>query len=179
MIRDGLLMFTGVGTAGFAPNSSTGDNLAPNSIDTSPLGLPTGSGGAGTTGYNSGSAINAGRDLGIGGEIWFQVLTTVAATSGGATNVIFDFVTDAAATLASVVHSTGVGILLSSPIFAKAALVAGFFYRAQLPAALTYLQFLGLNVNVATTSLTTGTFEGSLLMNIQASDLYLSGFNVQ
>lgn len=177
MIRDLNLMFTGVGTSGFSP-TNTGDNIAPFTIDTSPLGLPTGSGGASTPGYNAGSAVNAGRDLGLGGEMWLEVLVTAAVTSSGAANVRFDLGTDATATLASFVSSTGVGVLLSSPVFAKATLIAGFLYRAQLPQALTYLKFLGLNVNIATNNLTAGTFEGKLLMNIQASDLYDTGFTV-
>lgn len=178
MIRDQLLMFTGAGTSGFSP-TATGDNLATNSYDMSPLGLPTGSGGSAATGYNAGSSANAGRDLGLGGELWLEVLVTATVTSSSTASVRFDFVTDSSATLSNVVSSTGVGVLLSSPVFAKATLVAGFLYRTQLPAGLTYQQYIGLNVNIATTNLTAGTFEGKLIMNVQASDLYLSGFAVQ
>ena len=179
MIRDGNLMFTGVGTSGYAP-TNTGDNLtAPNTYDTAPLGLSTGSGGSASTGYNAGSSANAGRDLGIGGEMWFYILVTVTVTSNGAATVKFDFVSDSSATLANVVDSTGVGVMVASPTFAKATLVAGFRYATQLPAALTYNEFIGLDVVIGAAALTAGTFESGLVINIQQSDLYLSGFAVQ
>ena len=176
--RDQLLMFTGAGTAAYSP-TATGDNIATYSYDTSPLGLPTGSGGASTSGYNAGTSANAGRDLGIGGEMWLEVLVTAAVTSAGAATVKFDFVTDSVAALSNVVDSTGVGVLLTSPIYPKATLVLGYLYRTQLPAALVYQQYIGLDVVIATAALTAGTFEGKLLKNIQTSDLYLSGFAVQ
>lgn len=176
-IRDALLQFTGIGASGFSP-TATGDNIAPFTYDTAPLGLPTGSGGAATTGYNAGSGVNAGRDLGLGGEMWIEVLVTAAVTSAGAATCRFDFGTDALATLGSFVSSTGVGLLLSSAVYPKATLVLGFAYRAQLPAGLTYLEFIGMNVNIGTAVLTAGTFEAKMLMNIQQADLYLSGFAV-
>ena len=73
MIRDALLCFSGVPSSStpapttIIPASAT-TTLMPNVVDTSPLGLPTGSGGGST------SLPNAGRDLGIGGEMWLQVL---------------------------------------------------------------------------------------------------------
>jgi hypothetical protein len=179
MIRDSLLMFTAAGTSGYSP-TSTGDNVgAANTYDTAPLGLPTGSGGAAATGYNAGSSTNAGRDLGIGGEMWFYVLVTATVTSTGSATVKFDFVTDSSATLANVVDSTGVGVLMSSAVFPKATLIAGFRFAAQLPASLVYLEYIGLDVVIATQTLSAGTFESGLVMNIQESDLYLSGFAVQ
>ena len=176
-IRDANLYFTGYGTSGYAPTAQT-DNIAPYTIDTSPLGLPTGSGGSASTGYNSGSSTNAGRDLGIGGEMWWEVLVTAAVTSAGAPTITFYLGTDAAATLASFASSTGVGVLMGSGAFLKASLTAGSYYRAQLPASGSYLQYLGFVVTVGTTTLTGGTFESSLVMSVQQSDLYLSGFYV-
>lgn len=169
-IQDGLLMFTGRGTSGYAPTTAT-DNIAPFTIDTSPLGLPSGSGGASTPGYNAGVSTNAGRDLGIGGEMWFEVLVTVSVAQS-ANNASFKLVTDSTATISSV------NVLLASPAFAAATLIAGFAFRTQLPASLVYLQYIGLDVAIATTAWTAGTVEGKLLTNIQASDLYLSGFAV-
>lgn len=169
-MQDLNLMFTGRGTSGFAPTAAS-DNIAPFTIDTSPLGLPTGSGGASTPGYNSGSAANAGRDLGVGGEMWLEVLVTVAVAQA-ANDANFNFVTDSTATISSVTT------LLASPVFAAAVLVAGFAYRTQLPAALTYKQYVGLNVKINTTVWSAGTVEGKLLCNIQQSDLYDTGFIV-
>lgn len=176
-IADANLYFTGVGTSGYAPTVHAQDNLAPNSIDTSPLGLPSGSQGSGATGYNAGSSTNAGRDLGLGGEMWFEVLVTVAVTSSSTATVNFALVTDAAATLASVAYNT-TGILVASQSIDKSKLTAGSYFRTQLPQSATYLQYLGMDVYINTTDLTAGTFEGKLLMNIQQSDLYLSGFFV-
>lgn len=169
-MRDAQLMFTGVGTSGYAPTTQT-DNIAPFTIDTSPLGLPSGAGGAATPGYNAGVSANAGRDLGVGGEMWIEVLVTVAVaqSSGSAT---FKLATDSTATIATV------NVLLASPAFAAATLIAGFAWKAQLPASLVYQQYIGLDVLIATANWTAGTVEGKLLMNIQQSDLYDSGFAV-
>ena len=178
MIRDGLLIFTGVGTSGYAPTADQ-DNIGPFSYDTGPLGLPTGSGGASPTGYNAGVATNAGRDLGIGGEMWFYVLTTVTVTSAGAPTVNFILASDTVATLANVAEVTGVGVMVMSPNFLKATLVAGFRYATQLPASLVYNEFIGLDVYLATATLTAGTFESGIIINIQASDLYGQGWAIQ
>lgn len=169
-ILDANLFFTGLGTSGYAPTTAT-DNIAPFTIDTAPLGLPTGSGGAATTGYNAGSSANAGRDLGIGGEMWFEVLVTVAVAQS-ANDATFKLVTDSTATIGSIT------VLLASSAQAAAALVAGTYFRAQLPAASTYKRYLGMVVTINTTAWTAGTVEGKLLTNIQASDLYLNGFYV-
>lgn len=178
MILDKLLLFTGQGTSGQSP-TSTGDNTSTFSYDTSPLGLPTGSGGAATTGYNAGSSANAGRDLGLGTGMWLEVLVTAAVTAaGGAATVKFDFVTDSVAGLTNVVDSTGVGVLMASPAFPKATLILGYLWRAQLPASLVYQQYIGVDFVIATNTLTLGTFEAKLVINVQASDLYLSGFAV-
>lgn len=169
MIKDLLTHFTTIGTP-FAP-TATGDNVAPFTYDTSPLGLPTGSGGGGTVGYNAGASANAGRDLGIGGEMWWNVLVTtaVAQTSGGLT---FALVTDSTATI------TTVNTLLASPNLTAATLVVQYAFKAQLPASLVYKQYLGFNVNIVTNVLTAGAFESELVINIQQADLYLSGFAI-
>lgn len=177
-IRDSLLMFSGVGTSGDAP-TTTGDNISALSIDTSPLGLQSPSAGGSTPGYNAGSNTNAGRDLGIGGEMWLEVLVTVAVTASGAASVKFDLGTSALAACSDVVDSTGVGVLVSSAAIAKATLIAGYTFRVQLPASASYLKYLCVDYVIATNNLTAGTFESKLLMNIQQSDLYEGGFAVQ
>lgn len=169
-IRDALLQFTTVGTP-YAP-TGTGDNIAPNTYDTSPLGLPLGSGGGGALGYNAGVGVNAGRDLGIGSDIWLEVLvtTSVAQTSGG---VIFSLVTD------STTGITTKNILVSSGNIAAATLVAGYRYLVMLPSSLVYQQYIGFDVNIVTNVLTGGAFEAKLLLNIQQAEQYLSGFTIQ
>jgi len=177
-ILDANLYFTTVGTP-YAPTANGSEaNLAPNSIDTAPLGLPSGSGGSSTSGYGSGSSVNAGRDLGVGTEFWLEVLitTAVAQTSGGA---IFYLVTDAAAALSSVTTQSGVGVLLASPNLTAAKLTAQAYWRTQLPAGLNYLEFIGLSCYIFTNNWTAGAFEAKLTRNIQQSDLYLSGIAIQ
>lgn len=177
MIRDSLITFSA--TAGDSP-TSTGDNYSTFSYDTSPLTVPTGSGGQSTPGYNAGVNTNAGRDLGLGGEMWLEVLVTASVTSSSTATVKFDFVTSALAALSDAVDSTGVGVLMSSAAISKATLVAGYIaWRVQLPASLVYLRYVGVDYVIATTNLTAGTFESKLVMNVQASDLYESGFAVQ
>lgn len=169
-ILDANNYFTGVGTSGYSPTTAT-DNIAPFTIDTSPLTLPTGSGGGGATGYGALANANAGRDLGIGGEMWIEVLITVAVAQA-ANNASFKLVTDNTATINTV------NVLLASPAFTAAQLIAGAYWRAQLPASASYLQYLGLDVAIATTAWTAGTVEGKLVTNVQQSDLYQSGFFV-
>lgn len=176
-IIDANNYFTTVGTP-YAPTAAATENLAPNSIDTSPLTLPTGSGGGSTVGYNAGVNTNAGRDLGIGGEMWLEVdiTTAVAQTSGG---MIFYLVTDSVAALTNVASQTGVGVLLASPNFTAAKLILQAYWRVQLPESLSYLQFLGLDAYILTNNWTAGAFNAFLLTNIQASILYQSGFALQ
>lgn len=162
----------------FAPTLAQ-DNLAPNTIDTAPLTVPSGSAGTSTPGYNAGVNTNAGRDLGVGGEMWIEVLVTTSVAQA-ANGTIFDLVTDSTAAISTVNR------LLSSPQFTAAQLAVPAsgnattgYWRAQLPASGSYLEYLGLNVRIVTTAWTAGAVIGYLLTNIQQSDLYQSGFLVQ
>ena len=119
MIRDALLCFSGIPSSTtpapttIIPASAT-TTIMPESIDTAPLGLPTGSGGGST------SLPNAGRDLGIGGEMWIQVLlATVAASSSGTWQC--QLITDSGATLGSAV------VLLSFRLFLSNAMMIAAF----------------------------------------------------
>ena len=177
--RDVNLSFTTVSAGAdspFAPTTAT-DNIAPNTIDTSPLTLPSGSGGGSTPGYGSGTNTNAGRDLGIGGEMWVEVVVTTAVAQA-ANTTSFKLVTDNTATIATV------NVLLASPSFTAAQLAVptangtNGYWRAQLPASGLYLQWLGLSVSIATTAWTAGAVIAGLVENIQQSDLYQGGFAV-
>jgi len=170
-IQDAQLMFTGRGTSGYAPTLAA-QNLAPFTVDLAPLGLPVGSGGASTPGYNAGVQSNAGRDMGIGGEMWLEVLV-ITSVAQAADNATFQLLTDADPAMGSPV------VLLQSPALAAATLVAGYRWLTQLPASLIYERYLGLAVLITTTAWTAGVVEGKLLQNIQASDLYDTGFVVR
>lgn len=183
---DANLSFTTI-TAGanspFAPTNA-GNNIAPNTIDTAPLTVPSGSGGASPTGYNSGVNTNAGRDLGIGGEMWIEVLVTTSVAQS-ANGTIFQLVTDSTATISTV------NVLLSSAQYTAAQLAVPIgatapggipttgYWRAQLPSSASYLEFIGLNVDIVTTNWTAGAIIAYLLTNIQQSVLYQGGFAIQ
>lgn len=171
MIKDFLIHFTTIGTP-FAPTVA-GDNICPLTYDTAPLGLPTGSGGGGTTGYNAGVSVNAGRDLGIGTELWWYVLVTTTVTQAGGGGVLFELLTD------TVANVSATNVLVASPNLAAATLVAQYAFKAQLPASLVYLEFIGVNIDIETNNLGAGAFESALVPNIQQSDLFLSGFAIQ
>lgn len=187
MYRDALLCFSGVPTSTsptpttIIPASVT-TTVMPNSIDTAPLGLPTGAGGG------AASLPNAGRDLGIGGEMWIQVLlATVAASTTGTWQA--QFITDSDQALA-----TAMVVLLSSPVLSNATMVAklasgptSVLWRTQLPAGnasyggaggVAYKQYIGLQQVVASAGFTTGTVFAEMLTNIQAADQYGSGFAI-
>lgn len=169
--NDALLYFTTVGTP-YAP-TTVAANLAPNQIDTSPLTVPSGSGGAGAVGYGGLANANAGRDLGVGTPIWLEILvtTSVAQTSGGVT---FQLLTDDNTAMSSAVT------LFSSANFAAASLAAGARpVLVALPISALYERYLGLTVTIVSNVLTAGAFEARLLLNPQASDLYQSGFTIQ
>jgi hypothetical protein len=178
--RDVNLSFTTVTNGADSPFAPTGagNNIAPNTIDTAPLTVPSGSGGTSTPGFNAGVNTNAGRDLGVGGEMWVEVVVTTSVAQA-ANTTIFQLVTDSTATISTV------NVLLSSPGFTAAQLaVPGSgnsltgYWRAQLPIG-SYLEWLGFNVDIVTTNWTAGAVIAGLLENIQQSDLYQSGFTVQ
>lgn len=179
-IRDVQLNFTTVTNGAdvpFAPTTA-GNNIAPNTIDTAPLTVPSGSGGASTPGYGGTANTNAGRDLGVGGEMWIEVIVTTAVAQS-ANGTIFQLVTDSTATIGTV------NVLLSSPQFTAAQLVVPTsgnstvgYWRAQLPASGSYLEYLGFNVDIVTTNWTAGAVIAYLIKNIQQSDLYQGGFAV-
>lgn len=164
MFKDSEITFNP--TTGYSPTAAQ-DNIFPNSWDSSPLGLTAG--GA--------PAANTGRDLGIGGEMWLEVLVTATCTSGGSATVNFQLVTDSTVTI------TTVNILAASGVIAYATLVAGYKVRYQLPAAdpsktNPYKRYINVDALIGTTTLTAGTFDAHLVKNVQEADLYQTGFTV-
>lgn len=156
--------------AGDTP-TATGDNVSTNVWDTGPLGLPSGSAGGS-------SVANVGRDLGIGSEMWLEVLVLAAVTAaGGAATVNFELVTDNTAAI------TTKNVLAASGAISKATLTLGYKFRVQLPAAdpakaNPYLRYIAVDYLIATNNLTLGTFGAYLVKNVQESDLYQGGFAV-
>lgn len=167
MFKDGELLFSG---ASWAP-TGTGNNISTNVLDTGPLGLPSGSGG--------GSGTNAGRDLGIGSEMWVMFTVTTAVASSGGGTVAFAIVTDSTSTIATV------NVLTQSPAFTVAQLTLGFRWAVQFPfadtgnaTALKYQRYVAAAAIIATAVLQTGVFEAVGVKNLQTKDLYVSGFTL-
>lgn len=165
MYKDNELLFSG---AAWSP-TATGDNISTNVLDTGPLGLPTGSGG--------GSGTNGGRDMGIGGEMWLQILVTAAATSGGSATLAFALVTDSTATIVTK------NILIQSPVIAYSNYTLGKRLTLKFPAVPTndatpYKRYIAVDAIIATAVLTAGTFEAAAVKDLQTSDLYVSGFTL-
>lgn len=167
MFKDGELLFSG---ASWAP-TGTGDNISTNVLDTGPLGLPSGSGG--------GSGTNAGRDLGVGSEMWLLVTVGTAVASSGGGTVAFALVTDSTSTIVTK------NVLVTSPAFTVAQLVAGFRWAIQFPYADTgnptatkYQRYIAVDAVIATAVLQAGAFEAVGVKNIQTKDLYVSGFTL-
>lgn len=167
MFKDGELLFSG---ASWAP-TGTGNNISTNTLDTGPLGLPTGSGG--------GSGTNAGRDLGIGSEMWMVFTVTTAVASSGGGTVAFAIVTDNTAAISTV------NILNQSAAFTVAQLTLGFRYAVQFPfadtanaTALKYQRYIAAAAIIATAVLQAGAFEAVGVKNLQTKDLYVSGFTL-
>lgn len=167
MFKDGELLFSG---ASWAP-TATGDNISTNVLDTGPLGVPTGSGGA--------SGTNAGRDLGLGSEMWLLLTVTTAVTSSGAATVTFAIVTDSTAAISTK------NILNRTPDFTVGQLILGFQWAVQFPyaatgnpTALKYQRYVAVDAIISTQTLSAGVFEAVGVKNLQVKDYYVSGFTL-
>jgi hypothetical protein len=151
----------------FAP-TATGDNIATNVTDMSPLGTPIG----------PGSSANLGRDLGQGEPMWFVVVVTQTVTSAGAATCDFRFRSAASADLTT---TTPIDLIASGAI-GKATLVAGYTYMTTIPSAALgatgYQRYIGANVNIGTAALTAGKFNIALLKNEQKKTLYGAAFTL-
>lgn len=136
-------------------------NVSTNVVDMGPLGGPVGPGSA-----------NAGRNLGVGEEMWFEILVAQTATSGGAATVDFRLRTDSAANM-----TTSPIDLASTGALGFATLVAKTYpMRLMLPWNATYKRYLGVVAVIATAVLTAGLFHARILKNPQMVQNYAAGF---
>lgn len=142
--------------------TATGDNIAPNVLDTAPLG-----------GFPS---ANAGRELGEGEPEVLLVTVKTTATSGGSATVDFRVRSDSASNLTTApVDHGGTG-----PI-AVASLVAGAQFKVKLPIAAsgtTYKRYVGCNANIGTAVLTAGAFQVDIVRDVQNNVKYAGGFGI-
>lgn len=155
MFVDNELLFS----SGQLPGN-VGTNVSTNVHDTSPLGTPIGV-----------PTANAGRDLGQGEELWFDVL--VKTTCVGATATIdIQFRTDSNPNM-----TTAPVILLSTTPLAIGTFVAGYNYRSRLPSA-AYKRYIGAVYVVGTANVTAGAVDIKIIKNIQGNTKYTIGYTL-
>jgi Bbp16 len=159
--------------APFSLIASTGANLFPNSIDTSPLGAYLTELTAADTQLSAN--VNTYRELGGGMRLWVVVdITTSVAATGGAATVDFAVITSASSTLGSAVTIYDFGAI------AKATLVAGYRLIAALPRTTAWLQYVGLQFTIATNNITSGQAVAWVAPDVDAVDLgAASGFSIK
>ena len=137
--------------------TATGDNFSTNVLDLGP--------------FSGTPSNNTGRDLGVGQELWLEVLVQTAVTSAGAATVEFRFVTDSQTSMATC------STLVSSGVLAKTTLTAGYTFRTKLPSG-TYKRYVAVNANIGTAVLTAGAFQAKLVQNVQINKAYAGSFSM-
>lgn len=159
MIRDELNVFA-LDTA--LDTNGTGDANVGDVIDTRSLG-------------GLGSTLGQLRNLGVNPKpLYFVVIvTTTVLASGGASTVSFELVSDSTASISEDDSETS---HIKSPFFAKATLVAGFRYIAQLPPG-DYERYLGVQQDVTDNAVTAGKISAFLTDNPGIYKAYADGSN--
>lgn len=128
-----------------------------------------------TTGLIFGTAIDTTnrRDVGEGEDLYIDIYITTAVTSAGAATLGFNFVTadDSALT-------TNLTVLYSTPVIAKASLIAGYrFPVVELPKGVLYRRYMGFQQVIGTAALTAGKATCALVMAPQNWRAYDDGIN--
>lgn len=148
---------------------AAGTYLAPNSIDTSPLGTYLTELTASDTQLSAN--VNTGRDLGGGEPMWLVIDWITAATGGTSADV--QLITSASSSMSSPV------VLLDLQAVVIATLVKGYRQLVKVPRSTAWLQYVGLQV-VTVGTMSAGAYIAWLGLNIDAAVLgYASGFSVK
>lgn len=169
-IRDFQASFTDSASQAFTSIVGVaGTYLAPNSLDTSPLGAYLTENSAADTVLSPN--VNTGRDLGGGTDIWL-IIDWLTAPVGG-TSVDMQLITSASSSLSSPV------VLQDFTVIVIANLPAGTRQQIILPRSANYLQWLGLQA-VTVGTMTGGTYVAWLgVNNDYAVGGYASGFSIK
>ncbi len=170
-IRDFQFSFTDTSSGSTASIvGAAGTYIAPNSIDTSPLGTLFTELTAGDTTLSANT--NTYRDLGGGERLWL-VIDWVTAPNN-LTTVDMQLITSASSSLSSPV------VIYDFTAIAIATLVKGYRQIAALPRSTAWLQWLGLQaVTVGTTS-TTGAYIAWIGKDVDSVQLGgASGFSIK
>jgi hypothetical protein len=148
---------------------AAGTYIAPNTIDTSPLGAYLTELAAGDTQLSG--QVNTGRDLGGGERLWL-IIDWVTAPLGG-TSVDMQLITSASSALGTPTT------LLDFTAIPIATLVQGYRQIQALPRSAAYLQYLGLQA-VTIGTMTAGAYVAWLGKDVDAVKLgYASGFSIK
>lgn len=168
-IRDVQASFTDSTLPYVDITGAAGTYLAPNSIDTSPLGGYLTEQSQADTQLSAN--VNTGRDIGVTDHLFLFIDMIVAPTGG--TSVQFQLITSASSALSSPV------VLYDTTAVAIASLPKGFRYKVDLPDTAAFLQYLGLQA-ITIGTMTAGRFMGWIGMDGESAVLgYASGFSVK
>lgn len=164
-IRDTQWSFSDTASAAtFSLVASTGANLFPNSLDTSPLGAYLSE--LTTADTQLSANVNTYRDFGGGERLWLVVnITTSVAATAGASTVDFALITSASSSLGTATTIFDFGAI------AKGSLTAGTRLIGALPRTTTWLQYLGLQFTIATNNVTSGAAAAWIAWDIDSVDL--------
>lgn len=170
-IRDFQASFTDT-SAGASTSivGAAGTYLAPNSLDTSPLGAYLTELSANDTALSAN--VNTGRDLGGGDPMWL-IIDWVTAPNN-LTSVDIQLITSASSSMSSpvVMYDTG-AVVIST-------LVKGYRQIVKLPRSAAWLQWVGLQAITVGTTSTTGAYIAWLGLNVDSVvQGYASGFSVK
>lgn len=170
MIRDFQASFTDSSTvASTSLVGAAGTYLAPNSLDTSPLGTYLTELTAGDTQLSAN--VNTGRDMG-GGEPMWLIIDIIQAPTGG-TSVDFQLITSASSSMSSPV------IMLDLTAIVIASLTLGTQLKFKLPRSAAWLQWIGLQA-VTVGTMTAGAYIAWLGVDTDSAiGGYASGFSVK
>lgn len=168
-MRDVQASFTDAATPYVDITGAAGTYLAPNSIDTSPLGSYLTEQSFSDTQLSAN--VNTGRDLGVNGKLWLIVDWIVAPLGGTSTDI--QLITSASSSLSSPVT------LYDSTAIVIATTIKGYRFKIPLPDSASYLQWLGLQV-VTVGTMTAGRYMAWLGLDAESLVTgYASGFSIK
>lgn len=116
--------------------------------------------------------LSQARAIGDGEELEFFVNVDTAATAAGAATVTFQVQTDDNSAFSSPTT------VIQTDAIPKATLVAGYQIKIPLPDGATPERYLRLYYSVATGPLTAGAFTAGLVLDVQNSRAYPSGYTI-
>ena len=155
--------------------ATAGTYLAPNSIDTGPLGAYLTELTANDTQLSFG--VNTGRDLGGGERMWL-VVDWVTAPTGG-TSIDMQLITSASSALSAPIVMYDFGVVTTANLTGPTAYGKSVRQVGALPRSVAYLQWLGLQ------AVTVGTFSGGAYCAFITKDVdsvvlgYSSGYGIK